>query len=99
MTEYVVTVGMGKPEIYRSKSQFDAISYAEMYAGRHIANVSVHTNEGQIVFSLKLLMGSFIQLTAMRSKQSGSSLLEREFRRGFVDTIGGQNEEPITCFA
>ena len=57
MTEYVVTVGSGKPGVCRGKSLFDAISYAEMYAGRHIANVFVHTNEGQIVFFIEAVDG------------------------------------------
>lgn len=55
--EYLVTAGIGTRAIYRSKSQIDAICYAEMYADRHITNVFVRTNDGQIVFSIEIIDG------------------------------------------
>ena len=57
MMEYLVTAGIGTRAIYRCKSQFDAICYAEMYADRHITNVFVRTNDGQIVFSIEIIDG------------------------------------------
>jgi len=55
--EYLVMAGIGTPEIYRCKSQFEAICYAEMYADCHITNVFVRTNDGQIVFSIEIIDG------------------------------------------
>ena len=51
MTEYVVTVGIGRREVCRSSSEVGAIAYAEAYARKYMENVSVHTDEAVSCFS------------------------------------------------
>lgn len=60
MTEYVVTVGIGRREVYRSSSEVGAIVYAEAYARKHMENVSVHTDEAHPVFLVDVVDGQIL---------------------------------------
>lgn len=76
--EYLVTAGIGTRAIYRSKSQIDAICYAEMYADRHITNVSVRTNDGLLVFSIDVIDGKLYQTDYDAQQAEWEEFVEEE---------------------
>lgn len=78
MMEYLVTAGIGTRAIYRSKSQIDAICYAEMYADRHITNVSVRTNDGLLVFSIDVIDGKLYQTDYDAQQAEWEEFVEEE---------------------
>ena len=78
MMEYLVTAGIGTSEIYRCKSQIDAICYAEMYADRHITNVFVRTNDGLLVFSIDVIDGKLYQTDYDAQQAEWEAFIEEE---------------------